>query len=95
MLGRKNSSDSVYICQRAVEMLAKYDFKWTDGILEPKFSRYRWKSQKDGRVTYIGDKIKLQNGFGAWQNIIYECDYDPAIKKVTDVRGAPGRIPVN
>lgn len=50
--------------------------KWTDGTFEPKFSRFRWKDQKAGIVTHIGDKAQFQNGFGAYINVIYTCDLD-------------------
>jgi hypothetical protein len=52
----------------------------------------RWKREKDGTLTYVGDQIKLQNGFGAWTPYIYECDFDPDGDRVLDVRGAPGRL---
>lgn len=64
-------------CKRPVEGLAKYNARWTDGVLDMKFSHYRWKDQAKGTVTYIGDKIEFQNGFGAYQKHIYECDFDP------------------
>jgi len=79
-------------CPKYVERLAKYDYEWTDGMLDMKFSHYRWKDQSKGVVTYIGDKIKFQNGFGAWQNYIYECDFDTLSKAVVDVRARSGRI---
>jgi len=85
------ASASVY-CKDNVQRLAKYDYEWTDGMLEMKFSHYRWKNINKGIVTYIGDKIKLQNGFGAWQNYVYECDYNPVNNAVLDVRGQPGHI---
>ena len=79
-------------CQGYVEKLAKYSYKWTDGILEPKFSHFRWKNQSTGVVTFIGDKIQFQNGFGAFQNYIYECDFDPSSEQVLHVRARPGRL---
>lgn len=80
-------------CTRVVERLAKNDFEWTDGMLEPKFSHYRWKDQAKGVVTYIGDRIKYQNGFGAWIHHTYECDYQPDGEVVLDARASPGRLP--
>jgi hypothetical protein len=84
-------SASVY-CKAPVESLGKYKAKWTDGTFDMKFSRYRWKNQEQGIVTYIGDKIEYQNGFGAYQPHIYECDFNPATEKVLDVRASPGRL---
>ncbi|QXZ71883.1 hypothetical protein [Agrobacterium sp. S7/73] len=72
-------------CPNEIEKLAKWDFEWTDSWSETKLSHYRWKSQKDGIVTYIGDKLKMQNGFGAWKHVRYTCDFDPVTKTVLDV----------
>jgi hypothetical protein len=88
----KHTADAAVRCRGPVEMLAKNNFEWTDGMLEPKFSHYRWKNQATGEVTYIGDKIKYQNGFGAWIIHTYECDLDASGQKVTDVRASPGQI---
>jgi hypothetical protein len=90
--GEKFNIESTVACRPLVERLAKNNFEWTDRWFEPKFSHYRWKSKERGVVTYIGDKIKYQNGFGAWTFHIYECDFDTRNKRVVDVRAAPGRI---
>ncbi len=90
--GEKHSIAASVRCDSYVEKLAKYSFEWTDGMLEPKFSHFRWKNKDQAIVTYIGDKIKFQNGFGAWQNSIYECDYDTATESVLDVRAEAGRM---
>lgn len=79
-------------CKPFVEKLAKYSFKWTDGTFETKFSHFRWLDQQQGTLTLIGDKIELQNGFGAFQPHVYECDYNPLTEQVLDVRARPGRL---
>jgi hypothetical protein len=89
---RHRAAASVY-CADAVPRLAKNNFEWTDGILEPKFSQFRWKNAKSGVVTYVGDKIRFQNGFGAWALHVYECDFDPTSSRVLDVRTSPGQLP--
>ena len=90
--GERHMVDASVRCDDFVERLAKNNFEWTDGILEPKFSHYRWKNETTGEVTYIGDKIKFQNGFGAWIFHTYECDLDATGQSVTDVRARPGRL---
>ena len=85
------------ICVHYIEKLARYDFEWTDGWLDYKFTHFRWKNQNKGIITFIGDKIKLQNGFGAWQHYTYACDYSPnkdadEIGNVLDVRLREGRL---
>ncbi|WP_121211630.1 zinc ribbon domain-containing protein [Pseudomonas aeruginosa] len=86
-----NVSAGVY-CKEPVARLAKYTARWTDGMLEPKFSHFRWLDKSQGTITYIGDKIEFQNGFGAFQKHIYECDFDPARTQVLDVRAHPGQL---
>ena len=90
--GDRKSIEATFKCQPAIERMAKYSFEWTDAMLEPKMSRFRWKDQAAGVVTFIGDKVKFQNGFGAWQAMIYECDYSPAAQLVLDVRLKAGKI---
>ncbi|TXN51618.1 hypothetical protein [Methylobacterium sp. WL2] len=87
---------SVY-CKEKVERLAKFQAKWTDAWYETKFSHYRWskKAPKNmGVVTYIGDKVQFQNGFGAFQNYIYSCDMIPGDQNhvIFDVSAEPGRL---
>ncbi|WP_259215720.1 zinc ribbon domain-containing protein [Shewanella baltica] len=90
--GEKHAISAGAYCQRPIEKLAKYSFEWLDGAFTPRFSYYRWKDQSQGLVTYIGDKIKLQNGFGAWSNYTYECDFNPATNTVIDVRIGQGTL---
>lgn len=87
----KFASASTY-CKGPIERLAKFNARWTDATFEMKFSHYRWKDKARGLVTYIGDKIEFQNGFGAYQAHVYECDFDPATDAVIEVRAQPGRL---
>ena len=79
-------------CVMAIERMAKYQFEWTDGWLESKFPLYKWKDNSYCTITYIGDKIKLQNGFGAWANYIYACEYSADTDTVVNVLMEMGRI---
>ncbi len=79
-------------CPEHVERLAQFTSRWTDGMLEPKFSRSRNTTDPDV-VTYLGDKIEFQTGFGAWQPHVYECDLNVETESVIDVRATPGRLP--
>lgn len=90
--GEKAGLSVSVLCEDFIERFAKYDFEWTDGILEPKFSHYRWRDIDAGIVTILGDKIKFQNGFGAWTYMTYECDVNPANNQISDVRVKEGRI---
>jgi hypothetical protein len=90
--GSKHSISAAVYCDDQIEKLAKYSHEWTDGMLEPKISHFRWLDKEAGRVTFIGDKIKFQNGFGAWTNMVYECDFDPKTNTVFEVRAEAGRL---
>lgn len=91
-VGEKHSIAASVHCPDMIERMAKHTHEWTDGVLEPKFSHYRWADQTQGVVTYIGDKVKFQNGFGAWTNMTYECDLDANTEQVVDVRVREGHL---
>lgn len=82
---------SVY-CARDIERLGAYSSRWTAGTFEQKFSRYSWLDKDKGTLTYMGDSIEFQNGFGAYQAHVYACDFDPASNQVLDVRASAGRL---
>lgn len=92
-LGDKLLIKASFACAPMVERLAQYQHEWTDGMLEAKFSRFRWKDKNSGVMTFLGDRIKFQNGFGAWQFHIYTCDFDTMGERVLSVNAAPGRLP--
>ena len=76
-------------CTSALEARAKYDFQWVDGWdTDDKLDGrlVRWKDQDAGHLAYFGDKLRLQNGFGAFQTVLYRCDYDPTNSRVLDTR---------
>jgi hypothetical protein len=91
--GDKFSVSAAVYCKDSVAKLGKYSSRWTDSTFESKFSRFRWLNKDAGTITYIGDKIEFQNGFGAFQKHIYECDFNPEQKLVLSVRARPGQLP--
>ena len=80
-------------CSPIVERVAKHNFEWTDRWYETKFTHFKWGDPMHSSITFMGDKIKYQNGFGAWTFYTYECDFMLASKSVKDVRAYPGRLP--
>ena len=84
--GQKHWVDAETRCAPHIENMARYDYDWTDGVLGWKFDQWRWGGREAGIMTYRGDNIKFQNGFGAWQRISYECDYNTETKIVVDAR---------
>lgn len=90
--GNKGIVAAGIYCPKHVEKLAKNSSKWTDGTLEPKFSHFRWNREQEGSITFIGDKAQFQNGFGAYVNVVYECDLNGAQDQVLDARVREGRL---
>ncbi|MDR9772418.1 hypothetical protein RJJ65_07075 [Rhizobium hidalgonense] len=78
-------------CAPQVERAAKNNFEWTDSFTSPKFPRAAI-NNNGASITYVGDAIKMQNGFGAWIIMTYECDFDTIAGSVTAVRVNPGQL---
>lgn len=89
---RKNRASAEVDCGSEIEKLARYDVQWTDDFGDPRFSQYAWSNQRKGIIDYFGDRVKFQNGFGAWQIHQYTCTYDTINKKVLDTIAEPGRL---
>jgi hypothetical protein len=92
-IGNEKSIEAAFACRPWVERMAKNDFQWTDHWYEGKFDRFRWHEKSHDVITYVGDKIKFQNGFGAWVRSKYECDYNFRKKSVADIRVEAGQLP--
>lgn len=90
--GDKHVVRASVLCKAPVERLAKYTARWTDGALEGKFPKFRWLDKDKGSLTFIGDKVEFQNGFGAYQAHVYECDFLPGANVVLAVRAEPGHL---
>lgn len=91
-LGDKGTITAGLFCPDKIERLAKHSVKWTDGFFETKFSHFRWRNKEKGEITYIGDKVQFQNGFGAFTNMVYECDIAADNETVMAVRVKDGML---
>ncbi len=72
-------------CAKAVERRANWDFEWLDGVFSFKFDRYETTVETPGVLVVLGDKVKFQNGFGAWTRMNYSCHYDGPNERVLSV----------
>jgi hypothetical protein len=66
-LAEKHFAYATVYCANQIKRLARFDFEWTDKWHERKFSHFRWKNRENGVITYMGDKARFQNAFGAMQ----------------------------
>lgn len=78
-------------CKPLVERSAKFDFEWTDGMLDTAFSHARMNAEKH-QLTYIGDKVKFTNGFNAKIPMTYSCTMDLSTEEIVDFSIKEGRL---
>lgn len=81
-----NSAESR--CPSEIEDKARYDYRWTDGVLGDKFEWVRV-SPAGTYLIYSGEELQFQNRFGAWERMSYSCSYDPLTGDVLWVRVEP------
>lgn len=84
--------EAAYPCQEAIEKVASYEVKWDDSFLSLAFTKAAWSIQEEGVIILMGDKVKFQNGHGAFQNMRYACTWSPANDAVIDIAVEPGRF---
>ncbi|MEX0738161.1 MAG: hypothetical protein WD071_02350 [Pseudohongiella sp.] len=90
--GQEHWSAATNRCEREIERQAQYEVKWTDSYPDVKLSRRGWLNEEAGTLTYYGDRVQFANGYGAFENYIYRCDYDPSSKSVINVELEAGRL---
>lgn len=78
-------------CEREITKQSKYQAEWTKSMLKPIFKSYMV-DEKTGLISYFGDQVRFQNGFGAFANMIYMCRFDPETASVTRVSVEEGRL---
>ena len=80
---KENRIDMLLACDPIIESNAKYEFKWGDDW--DNYPYLTWTDKDKGIITYKGDNISFQNGFGVFQQINYGCVCDTANKTLLDV----------
>lgn len=91
--GKKMLPRAATMCTLAIEKLPARSFRWVDDPLTaPRFTRVLWKDEATGALTFLGDRLEVQEPGGAYAATVYQCDYLPAEDKVTGVRLAAGRL---
>lgn len=91
---KKHRAEAMTRCQIMIEIITErtgYNYKWTNGWFEHKFSSVAWRKKMDGILAYWGNKMQVQNKYGAWIPIRYGCAYNPATKKTDVISMAPMR----
>ena len=91
--GKNFATIATYKCKDVIETRSHYAYKWTDSFFGSKLKQFRWGNKQKYTITYIGDTIQFQNKYGAWENKIYFCEYDPFTESVVSVKMRNGRLP--
>lgn len=79
-------------CSLVIQRMAKYSYEWTNGWTGFKFRAEPARVGDNLVVRFYGDKLRLQNGFGAWSNTAYSCDVDLLSGQIVDVDAWTGRL---
>ena len=86
---RKHAAFAAIYCSNRVEKLAAAEFEWTDGWIDPKFPQVVWADEERRQLRFMGDKLRVRNKAGDWQQTAYECIYDPATEAVLHAAARP------
>ena len=73
----RHATDVEVYCADLIADQSVYAHEWVDGWVEPKFDRIAWTDQDVGSVRYIGDKLRVQNVYGAWMKVTYSVVWNP------------------
>ncbi len=71
-------------CAEAVERQAPWDYEWTNSWPSSKFHTVAAGGAQSFRM--IGDRVRFQNGFGAWRHMEYTCWYQPLRDRVETIK---------
>lgn len=89
---KKNVAAATPYCESAIIKKSRFNARWTDRFLEPKFTQLAWLDQSAGTIVYIGDEVEFQNAAGDYEPQIYRCDFDPSNQTVLQVSTIPGQL---
>lgn len=78
-------------CKQAAESQSRYQVKWTDDMFHPLFGEpvAHWQSPTDHEVAYVGNRMEMQNQFGAFERMNYRCVWDARAEKVVSIELQP------
>lgn len=71
-------------CVEEIEASATYGLKWENQFFQRKFSAAAWVSEQDGVVKLRGDRLRMENEYGAWGRAVYWCNYNASVGAVLE-----------
>ena len=79
---KKYEIEANVACRFEVEKQINYAFEWKDGMFKGMaFMPADWVNKEKGTILFVGDKLMIQNEYGAWRKYVYACAYNPDIEK--------------
>ena len=91
-LGEDNLTRASTRCRKGIEHRAKYQYEWSVGSYDHIFTQWKSFNESEDLILYIGDKIKMQNGFGVYVNQVYTCTYSIKNKKALFIDIGRGKL---
>jgi len=82
--------DASRVCSDAIERQARFDHRWQAS--RPDRFTTAIVHDNGAEISYLGDELQLQNGFGAWLPASYSCRYDIESKVAVDVQMYEGHL---
>lgn len=71
-------------CVKEIEESATYGLRWENQFFQRKFSAATWVNEQDGVVKLGGDRLRMENEYGAWGRAVYWCSYSVSANAVLD-----------
>jgi hypothetical protein len=87
---KRHLQEASRVCSTAIEQQARFDYRWE--AMRPDRFTSAIMHNNGQQISFIGNALKLQNGFGAWLPYSYNCRYDIGTKAVVAVEINEGRM---
>ena len=76
-------------CTQAIESIPQFASRWTNSLLESKWNQV---AVVGDRLVFGGDRLEVQNPFGAWVRHSYICDFNVSTEEADAVLLPKGAI---
>lgn len=64
------------LCARQIESQELHAVRWLDSMAGRKFERHSRLLEGSGVVTYLGERLQVEDGSGKYRYHTYDCTYD-------------------
>jgi hypothetical protein len=86
--GKRHNASASMDCLSAIDRETGNRARWDDGV-DLKLRYHRWLDREKGTLVYYGEALSLPDPKGQMVRQRFECEYDPAAGKLTDLTIKP------